>query len=66
MKLHISSVRLYGQFSFNPSIPTYWHEEQPSGCSLYAQLNELFKQYLYIFAYLPIMLEVSWHITEGN
>ena len=66
VKFYISSVRLCSLVSFSRLIPTYWHEEEPSGCSVYAQPRELFKQYIYSSTYLTIMLQASWHISEGN
>ena len=66
IKLHISSARLCDLFPFKPLIPTYWHQEEPFGCSVFAEPNWLFKQHIYIFSYLTIMLQVSWHIAEGN
>ena len=49
-----------------PLIPTYWPEENSLGYSEFAEPFYLFKQYVYILAYFRIMLEVSWHIPEGN
>ena len=51
-------------FSLSPLIATYWHQKELSGCSVYAEANKLFKQQ--ISTYLAIMLQVSWHIIEGN
>ena len=53
-------------FSFIPLIATYWHQEEPLGCSEFAEPNYSFKQYIYIVAYFGIMLEVYWHVAEGN
>ena len=60
------SVTLCVFFSFIPLIPTYWHQEEPLGCSEIAEPSYLFKRYVYIVAYLGIMLHTSWHIPEGN
>ena len=66
IKLHISSVTPCDIFLFIPSIPTYWHQEEPLGCSEFAEPSYLFKQHVNIVAELAIMLQASWHIPEGN
>ena len=66
IKLHISSVTLCDLFSFIPFIPTYWRQHKPLSCSEFAEPNYLFKRYVYIVAYIGIMLQASWHIPEGN
>ena len=63
---YISSVNPCDLFLFIPLIPTYWHQEEPLGCSEFAEPSYLFKRYVYIVAYLGIMLHTSWHIPEGN
>ena len=52
--------------SFIPFILTDWHLQKPLGCSEFAEPNCLFKRYVYIVAYLGIILQASWHIPEGN
>ena len=66
IKFHISSVTLCDLSLFNILIPTYWHQEEPSRPSEFGQSNYVFKRYVYIVAYLGIMLQASWHIPEGN
>ena len=66
IKFHISSVTLCDLSLFNLLIPTYWHQEEPSRPSEFGQSNYVFKRYVYIVAYLGIMLQASWHIPEGN
>ena len=39
IKLHISSVTLCDLFSLKPLISAYWHEEEPLGCSVFAEFN---------------------------
>ena len=60
------SVTLCHLFPFNPFIPTDWHQQEPLGCSEFSEPIYLFKQYVYIVAYLRILLQASWHIPEGN
>ena len=38
----------------------------PLCCSKFGEPNYVFKRYVYIVAYLGIMLQASWHISEGN
>ena len=57
---------LYLLFPFNPFIPTDWHQQEPLCWSEFAEPNYLFKWYVYIVAYLGIMLQASWYIPEGN
>ena len=66
IKLHISSVSPCDLFWFIPSIPTYWHQEEPLGCSEFTEPIYLFKRNAYIVAYLAIMLLASRHKAEGN
>ena len=66
MELHISSVTLCHLFPFNPFIPTDWHQQEPSGCCKFVKPNYLFKRYIYIVAYLGIMLQASSNIPEGD
>ena len=66
IKLHIFSQKICITFLFNLLIPTYWHQEEPSGCSEFGEPNYAFKRYAYIVAYLGITLQASWHIPEGN
>ena len=63
---YISSVNPCDLFLFIPLIPTYWHQEEPLGCSEFAEPSYLFKQHVNIVAELAIMLQASWHIPEGN
>ena len=53
-------------FSLNPLIPTYCHQEEPLGPSVFPEPKILFTQHIYIPAHLAIMLQASWHIAEGN
>ena len=69
----MSSVTLCDLFPFSRLIPTHWHQEEPLGfqeeplgCSVFAETNQLFKRDVYITAYLATMLQASWHIAEGN
>ena len=66
MKFHISPVTLYDLSLFNPSRRTYWHQEEPFWCSEFGEPNSVFKRYVYIVAYVGIMLQASWHIPEIN
>ena len=66
MKFHISSVTLCDLSLVNPVIPTYWHQQEPFRCSEFREPNSVFKRYVYIVAFLGIMLQASWHIPEIN
>ena len=66
IKLHIAAVILHHLFSLNPLIPTYCHQEEPLGPSVFPEPKILFTQHIYIPAHLAIMLQASWHIAEGN
>ena len=66
MKFHISSVTLCDPSLVNPVIPTYWQQEEPLRCSQFGEPNCIFKTYVYIVAYVGIMLQASWHIPETN
>ena len=46
-------------FSFNPLVPTYWHQEEPLGWSVFTEPNYLFKEHTYITAYLTLSLQAS-------
>ena len=63
---YISSTTLCNIVSFISLIPTDWHQQKPLCCSEFPEANYLFKRYVYIVAYLGIILHDSWHILEGN
>ena len=50
----------------HPFIPTDWHQQDTLGCCQFEEPHYLLKWYVYIVAYLGIMLQASWHIPEGN
>ena len=62
----MAAVILHHLFSLNPLIPTYCHQEELLGPSVYAEPKILFTQHIYIAPHLAIMLQASWHIAEGN
>ena len=66
MKLHVSSVTPDDLFSFIPSIPTYWHQEETWGCTEFSEPNYLLKWHVFILAYPAITLQASWHIADDN
>ena len=49
-----------------PLIPTYWYQEEALSYSEFAEPDSLVNRYVCIVAYFGTMLEVSWHIPEGN
>ena len=65
IKLHIDAVILHHLFSLNPLIPTYCHQGEPLGPSVFAVPNYIFTQHVYLAAYLAIMLQTSWHLPDG-
>ena len=51
---------------FNHFFYTIWHKQKPLGCSEFSEPNYFFKRYLYIVAYLRIILQASLHIPKGS
>ena len=66
INLHISSVTYCDFLSFIRSISTYWPQEKALGCNVFAEDNYIFKQHMYIAAYVAIILQASWHISKCN